>query len=35
MELNNCEFSNFLIYYKPYLDNLTAAFKDKIIESIY
>lgn len=35
MSLNKCEFANFFIYYKPYLDNLAAAFKDKIIDLIY
>ncbi|CAD8177006.1 unnamed protein product [Paramecium octaurelia] len=35
MQLNNCEYANFMIYHKPFLDNLALAFKDKIIESIY
>ncbi|CAD8168946.1 unnamed protein product [Paramecium pentaurelia] len=35
MQLNNCEYSNFMIYNKAFLDKLALAFKDKIIESIY
>lgn len=35
MQLNNCEYANFMIYHKGFLDKLALAFKDKIIELIY